>query len=67
MLMRVTSETVAKRAGVSRATVSRVLNNNPNVSDQMKRRVMKVIDELNYRPSSVARSLRLQTSDIVDS
>jgi DNA-binding LacI/PurR family transcriptional regulator len=65
MLMRVTSETVAKRAGVSRATVSRVLNNNPNVSDQMKRRVMKVIDELNYRPSSVARSLRLQTSDIV--
>lgn len=48
---------VAELAYVSRSVVSRVLNNHPNVSDEARERVMKVIEEYDYRPSSVARSL----------
>lgn len=49
---------VASRAGVSRKTVSRVLNNQDYVSDEVRRRVQKVIAELNYEPDRQARSLR---------
>ncbi|MCG2589223.1 LacI family DNA-binding transcriptional regulator [Rhodohalobacter sulfatireducens] len=48
---------VAKLAHVSRSVVSRVLNNHPNVSDEARSRVMSVVEEYNYRPNSVARSL----------
>lgn len=48
---------VAKLAHVSRSVVSRVLNNHPNVSEEARDRVMKVVEEYNYRPNSVARSL----------
>lgn len=48
---------VAKLAYVSRSVVSRVLNNHPNVSDEARQRVMKVVEEYNYRPSPVARGL----------
>jgi len=48
---------VAKRAYVSRSVVSRVLNNHPNVSDEARERVMKIVKKYNYRPSSVARGL----------
>lgn len=48
---------VAKLAYVSRSVVSRVLNNHSNVSDEARERVMKVVEEYNYRPSSVARGL----------
>ena len=48
---------VAELAYVSRSVVSRVLNNHPNVSDEARERVLKVIEEYDYRPSSVARSL----------
>ena len=48
---------VAELAFVSRSVVSRVLNNRPNVSDEAKQRVMKVVKEHNYHPSSVARGL----------
>lgn len=48
---------VAKLAHVSRSVVSRVLNNHPNVSDEARSRVMNVVEEYNYRPNSVARSL----------
>jgi DNA-binding LacI/PurR family transcriptional regulator len=58
-------EDVARRAGVSTATVSRVLSGKPYVSDALRERVLETIRELNYRPSRVARSLRVQRSSII--
>ncbi len=49
---------VAKRAGVSIATVSRVLNNNGKVNDATRARILKAIKELKYQPSRVAKRLR---------
>lgn len=48
---------VARRAGVSTATVSRVLNNLDVVRDSTRERVMKAVEELNYHPNLHARSL----------
>ena len=48
---------IARLAFVSRSVVSRVLNNRPNVSDEARARVLKVIEQYNYRPSATARSL----------
>ena len=48
---------IAEKCGVSIATVSRVLNNNPNVSATTRERILAVIDEENYTPSALARSL----------
>ncbi len=48
---------VAKLAGVSHQTVSRVINNSPDVSDATRARVQAVIDQLGYRPSNSARAL----------
>lgn len=52
-----TLEAVAKRARVSTATVSRVLNNLGVVKDSTRRRVMQAVEELNYHPNLHARSL----------
>ena len=48
---------IAKEAGVSPATVSRVLTNNARVSDKKRQVVEKIIEKYNYRPSAAARSL----------
>lgn len=60
-----TLEEVAKLAGVSRATVSRVVNNFGNVKPEYRERVQKVIAETGYRPNFAARSLVSQRSNIV--
>ncbi len=49
---------VAKRAGVSIATVSRVLNNSTSVNEDTRDRILKTIKELKYNPSRVAKRLR---------
>ncbi len=54
---RVTISDVAELAGVSYQTVSRVINNNPNVSAATRQRVQEIIAETGYRPSHIARSL----------
>jgi LacI family fructose operon transcriptional repressor len=56
---------VADAAGVSTATVSRVLANKPHVRQEIKARVMEVVKALNYRPNRVARSLRSRQSTII--
>ncbi|PRY82156.1 catabolite control protein A [Alkalibacterium olivapovliticus] len=48
---------VAREAGVSMATVSRVVNGNPNVKPTTRKKVLDVIDRLDYRPNAVARGL----------
>lgn len=52
-----TIKDVAKKANVSTATVSRVINSPNVVSDQRKLRVLEAIKDLNYRPNEIARSL----------
>ena len=52
---------VSKKADVSIATVSRVLNGNPNVSEKTRNRVLQVMDELGYTPNVFARGLGLNT------
>lgn len=48
---------VAREAGVSMATVSRVVNGNPNVKPTTRKKVSDVIEKLQYRPNAVARGL----------
>ncbi|MCI8268479.1 MAG: LacI family transcriptional regulator [Lachnospiraceae bacterium] len=52
---------VSRKAGVSIATVSRVLNGSPNVSDRTRNLVLEVMDELGYTPNVFARGLGLGT------
>lgn len=52
---------ISRHAGVSIATVSRVLNNSPHVSEETRRKVMKVIDGCGYVPNAFARGLGLNT------
>jgi LacI family transcriptional regulator len=56
---------IARLAGVSRSTVSRVLNGHPNVSDDVRERVLKIIQKTGYQPNLAARSLRSKRSDII--
>jgi LacI family fructose operon transcriptional repressor len=56
---------VAKKAGVSVATVSRVLSNKPHVRAEVREQVLRVIEEAGYRPSRIAGNMRNQSSRIV--
>ena len=70
-----TIKEVAKLAGVSTATVSHVINSKRNVSPELAEKVNKAIADLDYRPSAIAKSLKLRktfslgviVSDIQDS
>ncbi|MEI7989679.1 MAG: LacI family DNA-binding transcriptional regulator [Chloroflexota bacterium] len=55
--MSITIRDVAKRAGVGIATVSRVLNDSPSVSEETRQRVLEAIADLNYTPNPIARRL----------
>ena len=59
---RTTIKEVASAAGVSTQTVSRVINERPDVSPETRKRVQEVIEELGYQPSALARSLISQRS-----
>lgn len=56
---------IAKLSGVSIATVSRVINEKPGVSDKAKRKVMAVIDETGFRPNQIAKSLTNQKTNVI--
>lgn len=62
---RTSIQDIAKHAGVGAGTVSRVLNSNPNVSAKSRDKVLRAIEELNYRPSHSARQLRTQRSHTI--
>lgn len=56
---------VARAAGVSLMTVSRVMNDKPGVGDELRRQIQTLADDMGYRPSQIARSLATrQTSTI---
>ncbi len=52
-----TIKDIAKAAGVSLATVSRVINNGPKVGDATRERIKKIMEEMDYRPNANARAL----------
>ena len=56
-IKRVTILEVAQESGVSYQTVSRVINEHPNVAPETRSRILDVIKRFNYRPSKAARSL----------
>ncbi len=58
-----TIKDVAREAGVSIATVSRVVNNGPKVGKKTKARVLSIMAELGYRPNENARALVTQKSN----
>ncbi len=60
-----TIQDVAQQAGVSISTVSRVINNSAVVNPEVAARVRAVIQALDYRPNSAARTLRVQHSKII--
>jgi LacI family transcriptional regulator len=59
------SEDIAKIAGVSRSTVSRVINNYPNVPEETRLKVMEVITKYDYRPNAFARTLAGKKSETI--
>lgn len=56
---------IAKLANVSSATVSRIINNTGRVNIEKRNRVLKVIEEYNYKPNQIAKSLQSSKSNIV--
>lgn len=64
-MKKVTINSVAEYAGVSKKTVSRVLNNEPNVSPATREKVLKVFKELDYTPNPIARGLARNRSFII--
>lgn len=63
--MKVNIKTVAQKAEVSTATVSRVLSNYPGVKEKTRKKVLKVISELNYEINFVARNLRQRKTNTI--
>src|SRR5260221_1985208 len=59
-----TIKDVAELAGVSFKTVSRVINRSPNVRDEIRQRVLRAADALEYRPNLHARHMRTQRSKV---
>jgi len=56
---------IAKEAGVSRATVSGVLNDNPNVADKTREKVLAIIEKYNFSPNQIARALALRQTGLI--
>jgi LacI family transcriptional regulator len=64
-MKRVTLDDVARLAGVSPATVSRVINDHINIRGEVRERVRRVIEETGYQPNVAARSLASNRSSII--
>lgn len=64
-MARPTITTLAESLGVSKMTISRVINNQPGVSEELRQRIQEKIDELGYVPSAQARSLATGKSNLI--
>ena len=53
----ITIKDIAKKCGVGVSTVSRAINNHPDISDETREKILQVIKENNFVPNSTARSL----------
>ena len=62
MKPKVTMQTIADKLNVSVVTVSRALNDKDGVSEVLRQRIKQLTKELNYRPNSIARSLKMNRS-----
>ncbi|MCB9450613.1 MAG: LacI family DNA-binding transcriptional regulator [Anaerolineaceae bacterium] len=58
-------EDIAQKAGVSRSTVSRVINNDPNVNDETRSRVWSVIEREGYIPNPMARAMVTRRTNVI--
>ncbi len=63
--MPVTVKDIAKKAGVSHATVSRALRGNPLISDETTERIRRLALQMGYRPSAAARALKTNRSQVL--
>lgn len=59
---KITISDVARLSGVSKRTISRVINNSPKVGEKTRERIQKIINELNYSPNPQARGLAARRS-----
>lgn len=64
-MKRITQKEVALEANASLKTISRVVNNSSLVNKETKEKILKIIEELNYRPNLVARSLKNKSSNCI--
>lgn len=63
--MTITIKDVARKAGVSISTVSRVINSSKPVSSEIRQKVLQIIEETQYQPNPVARSLVMKKSQLI--
>jgi len=63
--MKITIRDIAKKANVSTATVSRVLNNKPDVGKETVQKIKSIIEEFEYHPSTIARGLVLKKTSTI--
>ena len=64
-IRKITLQEIADMAGVSIATVSRVINQNGRFSKETEKRVRAIIEEYDYRPNQIARSLRVKKAKLI--
>lgn len=62
--MRVTIKQIAEMAGVHRSTVDKVLHKRPGVSDSVRTRVQKIIDECGYEANPIGKALQMQDKEL---
>jgi LacI family transcriptional regulator len=63
--MPLTLEDIARLSGVSRSTVSRVINSDANVKEETRRKVLAIIKDINFQPNMAARSLAAGSTNII--
>ena len=63
--MPITMKDIANEAGVSVVTVSRALNNKPDIEENTKKRIISIAEKANYRPNQLARSFRTKKTNTI--